>query len=199
VEKAWVIGPCMGVAVAAQFAVRYPDTLLGLMLPQPVGGHRWFTRLRSFFDRHAAFVRQHGLQEVVARAHKEDKSFQDDPESGPWASSIRNDAGFAARYAKQNVERYLGIVAASRDAMFSTSDVSGPPGEDLMRLEIPTLVWAGDDPSHATSSAHQLRELLPWVEYWDVHVSRQTAEGQLEQILNFKKAVEAGTVVRKAA
>ena len=199
VDKSWVIGPCMGVAVAAQFAVLYPENVIGLMLPQPVGGHRWFTRLRSFFDRHAAFARENGLEAVVARAQKEGKNFQDDPESGPWSTPIRNDAGFAARYAKQNVERYLKIVIASRDTMFPSSDVSGPPPEDLMRLEIPTLVWSGDDPSHSTSSAHQLRELLPWVDYWDVHVSKQTHEGQLEQILKFKAAVESGTLPRKAA
>jgi pimeloyl-ACP methyl ester carboxylesterase len=199
VDKAWVIGPCMGVAVAAQFAVLYPDNVIGLMLPQPVGGHRWFTRLRSFFDRHVAFTREHGLQEVVQRAQSQGKTFQDDPEAGPWSTPIRNDAGFAARYAKQEVERYLQIVAASRDAMFPSSFVSGPSAEDLLQMEIPTLVWAGDDPSHATSAAHQLRELLPCVEYWDVHVSKQTHEGQLEQILKFKAAVEAGAVARKTA
>jgi pimeloyl-ACP methyl ester carboxylesterase len=189
----------MGVAVAAQFAVRYPESCLGVMLPQPVGGHRWFTRLAGFFTRHAKFVRDNGLQGVVARARAEGKNFQDDPEAGPWATSIKNDAEFAARYVTQDVERYLAIVAASRDALFATSDVSGPPAEDLMALDIPCLVWPGDDPSHATSAAHQLRELLPRVRYWDVHPSKQTHEGQLEQILQFKAAVEAGTVEKKAA
>ncbi|MFM9967498.1 MAG: alpha/beta fold hydrolase [Burkholderiales bacterium] len=197
VEKTWVIGPCMGVAVAAQFGVRYPESCIGLMLPQPVGGHRWFTRLRSFFDRHVKFVRENGLQAVVQRATSEGKNFQDDPEAGPWATPIKNDAGFAARYVKQDVERYLNIVQASRDALFPSSDVSGPSAEDLMALEILCLVWSGDDASHATSAAHQLRELLSYVEYWDVNVAKQTHQGQLEQILKFKAAVEAGSIVKK--
>ncbi len=198
VEKSWVIGPCMGVAVAAQYGVLYPDACIGLMLPQPVGGHRWFTRLRSFFDRHTAFVREHSLQAVVQRALTEGKNFQDDPEAGPWARPIVNDAGFAARYVKQDVSRYLEIVTASRDAMFPSADVSGPPAEDIMQLDVPCLVWGGDDPSHATSAAQQLRELLPRVSFWDKHVSEQTHEGMLEQILGFKAAVEAGSVQRKA-
>ena len=127
------------------------------------------------------------------------KSFQDEPECGPWASCIFNDKDFAARYVKQDLERYLGIVADTCDALFPSSDVSGPPAEDLMNLEIPCLVWSGDDPSHATSAAHQLRELLPCVEYWDVNVANQTHQGQLEQILKFKANVEAGKIVRKAA
>ena len=90
-------------------------------------------------------------------------------------------------------------MAASRDAMFPSSDVSGPPAVDLMQLDIPTLVWSGDDPSHAMSAALQLRELLPRVRYWDTHVSAQTHEGQLEQILSFKAEVEAGQVQRKAS
>jgi pimeloyl-ACP methyl ester carboxylesterase len=198
VEKAWVIGPCMGVAVAAQFGVQYPDSTVALMLPQPVGGHKWFMRLRSFFDRHIDFVRQNGLEAVKARAlASEGKNFQDDPEAGPWSTPIFNDANFATRYGQQSVPRYLEIVAASRDAMFPSSFVSGPDAEDLMQVDLPCLVWPGDDPSHATSAAHQLRELLPRVHYWDLHVSQQTWQGQLETLLKFKKDVENGAVQRK--
>lgn len=197
VEKTWVIGPCMGASVAASFGVTYPQACIGLMLPQPVGGYRWFTRLRSFFDRHIAFVRQNGLQTVRERA--KGANFQDDPEGGPWASVLSHDAEFAARFVKQDLERYLEIVAASRDAMFPDSFVSGPSGQELMGLDVPTLVWPGDDPSHATSAAHQLRELLPRVRYWDLHVSKQTAQGQFEQILDFKRAVEAGEPLAKTA
>ncbi len=197
VDKAWVIGPCMGASVAATFGVLYPESCIGLMLPQPVGGYRWFTRMRSFFDRHIAFVRDEGLEGVRRRAKGE--TFQEDPETGPWGNTIANDPGFAARYVKQDVERYLGIVAASRDALFPDSFVSGPGGQDLTALDIPTLVWPGDDPSHATSAAHQLRELLPRVQYWDLHVSQQTAQAQFERILEFRKAVEAGEVVAKGA
>jgi pimeloyl-ACP methyl ester carboxylesterase len=188
VDKAWVIGPCMGVAVAAKFGVLYPEACHALMLPQPVGGHRWFTRLRGFFDKHIAYVREHGLE--GARARAQGKSFQDEPEPGPWSSCIFNDAAFAQRFVKQNVSRYLEIVAASRDAMFPSSDVSGPDAEELM---------ARDDPSHATSAAHQLRELLPRVDYWDLHPSRQEAQMQLDRILGFKRAVESGQTFAKAA
>jgi pimeloyl-ACP methyl ester carboxylesterase len=198
VEKTWLIGPCMGVSVASQFGALYPETCIGLMLPQPVGGHRWFTRLRGFFDRHIVFVREHGLEGARERA-KGGKSFQDDPEAGPWATTMVNDAAFAARFVKQDVERYLGIVAASRDAMFDTSFVSGPPAQDLMAIDIPALVWPGDDPSHATSAAHQLREVMPRVEFWDVHPSKQTHQNMLAELLRFKNAVESGSVVAKAA
>jgi pimeloyl-ACP methyl ester carboxylesterase len=200
VDRAWIIGPCMGVAVAAKFGVMYPESCIALMLPQPVGGHRWFTRLRGFFDSHIAFVREHGLEAVRRRAEgSQGKNFQDDPEAGPWSTPIFNDAAFTARYVKQNVPRYLEIVAASREAMFPSGFVSGPDAEELMQVDIPALVWPGDDPSHATSAAHQLRELMPRVDYWDLHPSQQTWQKQLERLLAFRKAVEGGQVVAKAA
>src|SRR4051794_17079118 len=64
IEKAIVLGVCMGVGVATQFACTYPEASLGLILVHPVGGHRWKVRTNPFFDRHIAFVRQHGLELV---------------------------------------------------------------------------------------------------------------------------------------
>ena len=190
VDKAWIIGPCMGVSVATKFAAIYPEACIGLMLPQPVGGYRWMSKMRGFFDQHIAFVRRHGLAGVRDRALKERKNFQEDPEAGPWGIPIVNDADFAARFTKQDAEHYLQIVAATRDAMFGDTFVCGAGPEELINMDIPAFVWAGDDPSHSTSAGHQLRELMPNVRFWDLHPSRHTASNQLEQLLLFKNDVE---------
>lgn len=188
VEKAFVLGVCMGVSVAAQFASLYPQACLGLILAQPVGGHRWKNRMHMFFDRHLAYARQNGLAAVRARASG--KNFMRDPETGPWACAIANDADFAERFAKQNLEPYLALVAASRDTMFPDTFVSGPPPQELLTIDVPAVVWPGDDASHAMSSAHQLCELLPRMQFWDLHPDKQTAENMLTQIVEFKKTVE---------
>ena len=192
VERTWVIGPCMGASVATKFASIYPDSCIGLMLPQPVGGFRWMNRTRGFFGRHIAFARDNGLQAVRERALAERRSFQQDPESGPWGSSMVNDDAFAARFVKQDIGRYLEIVQATRDAMFDSTFVSGASAEELMAIDIPALVWPGDDASHATSAAHQLREILPRVRYWDMHPSKQTGQNMLGELLRFKNDVEEG-------
>jgi pimeloyl-ACP methyl ester carboxylesterase len=190
IDKAWIIGPCMGVSVATKFAALYPESCIALFLPQPVGGYKWSTRMAGFFDRHVAYVREHGLQAVRDRALKEKKNFQDEPDLGPWGIAMNNDPELATRFVKQDVERYAATVLASRDAMFPDTFVSGARAEELLEIDIPALVWPGDDPSHATSAAHQLRELMPRVRYWDVHPSKQTAEDQLAQLLKFKNDVE---------
>jgi len=188
VERAFVLGVCMGVGVATQFASLYPEACIGLILAQPVGGHRWKNRMHQFFNRHIDYARQKGLAAVLARASG--KNFMRDPETGPWATAIVNDKSFADCFVKQDIDAYLNIVAASRDAMFPDTFVSGPPPEELMPIDTAASIWPGDDASHSTSSAQQLRELMPRMEYWDLHPDNQTAENMLERILVFKRIME---------
>src|SRR5262245_256679 len=188
IEKAFILGVCMGVGVATQFASLYPEACAGLILAQPVGGHRWRMRTNAFFNRHIDYVREHGLEAVRARA--KGKNFMRDPEGGPWASAIFNDAAFAERFVKQDVDSYLATVAQSRDAMFGDTFVSGPPPQEIMAIDVASSIWPGDDASHSTSSAQQLRELMPRMEYWDLHPNEQTHETMLERIVAFKRTVE---------
>jgi len=190
VEKSFVLGVCMGVAVANQFASLYPEACLGTILAQPVGGHRWRNRAHAFFNRHIDYVRERGLDAVRARASG--KNFMGDPEGGPWASVLANDPAFADRFVKQNVGDYLATVEASRDGLFPDTFVSGPRPEELLTIDVAASIWPGDDASHSTSGAHQLRELLPRMEYWDLHPSKQTSENMLERMIAFKTAVQAG-------
>jgi pimeloyl-ACP methyl ester carboxylesterase len=188
IEKAFLIGVCMGVGVATQFACIYPEACAGLVLAQPVGGHRWKVRTHLFFNRHIDFVREYGLGAVRERA--QGKNFMRDPEAGPWATTIFNDAAFAERFVRQDVDAYIETVAPSRNALFPDTFVSGPRPEELMVLDVAASIWPGDDASHSTSSAQQLRELLPRMEYWDLHPSQQTHHNMLDRILTFKKVVE---------
>jgi pimeloyl-ACP methyl ester carboxylesterase len=188
VERAFVLGVCMGVAVATQFASLYPEACTGLILAQPVGGHRWKNRMHAFFNRHIAYARQHGLGAVRARA--KGLNFMRDPEAGPWATTITNDSGFAERFVKQDLDAYLRLVTQSRDGMFPDTFVSGPPPEEIMTIDTAASIWAGDDASHSTSGAQQLRELLPRMEYWDLHPDKQTAQNMLDRLIAFKETVE---------
>ena len=195
IEKAWVIGPCMGVSVATQFASVYPQTCLGLLLLAPVGGYHWMQKGVGFCNRHIRFVREHGLQACVERAPK-GGNFWEDPEPGPWASPLCTDSAFAARFVKQDVDRYLEIVAATRDALFPDTFVAGASAEELLQIDIPALVIPGGDERHTVSAANQLRELLPRVQYWDMPASQQNGQNTFEQLIGFKQKVESGSMAR---
>jgi pimeloyl-ACP methyl ester carboxylesterase len=160
IHRAWVIGGCMGVSVAAAMGAHFPQRCLGLLMHWPVGGFRWRAKGHLNFNKHIAFARANGLAAVAARA-KQATGFWADPESGPWAAVLAHDETFVAQYVKQDLEQYLAIVAYSRDTVFDDTMPSGATGEQLMAIKLPSFIMSGDDASHSTSSAHALRELIP--------------------------------------
>jgi pimeloyl-ACP methyl ester carboxylesterase len=187
IRQAFVLGGCMGCSVALAFAARFPDATRALLLHWPVGGYRWKLNGSDRFARHLTFAREHGLAGVVKRAH-EGRSFWQDPEAGPWASAIVRDPKFADAFQGQDLDRYLGIVAASARPLFDRDTPPGAEPEEMLAMKVPALIVPGDDPAHATSGAHYLRELLPQPEYWPVMPPEQTPERVRERILEFGRA-----------
>jgi pimeloyl-ACP methyl ester carboxylesterase len=159
IDRAWVIGGCMGVSVASAIGAHFPERCLGLLMHWPVGGFRWRAKGHLNFNKHIAFARANGLAAVAARAKKA-AGFWADPESGPWATVLAQDEAFAAKYVKQDLEQYLAVVAYSRDTVFDDTMPSGATGDQLMAIKLPSFIMSGDDASHATSAAHALRELI---------------------------------------
>jgi len=187
IDSAWIMGGCMGCSVALAFGVHFPATTRGLLLHWPVGGYRWKVNSQDRFVRHLNFTKQNGLKGVVERAQS-GKSFWMDPEAGPWASLIARDKEFAGRFASQDPERYLGIIANSGQSLFDRDTAPGAEPEEVMGVKAPALIIPGDDPSHATSGAHYLRELLPKSEFWNVMPPEQTTQKICERILEFCRA-----------
>lgn len=160
IEKAFLLGGCIGSSVALALGAHAPDRCRALLLHWPVGGFRWLNKNRTNFDRHIAFVREHGLLQVAGLARKS-AMFWSNPEAGPWSSVIASDDSFAQSFVRQDIDSYLEVVAQSRDNLFSDTAPSGVTSSQLMAMQIPAFVMPGDDALHTTSSAHVLRELMP--------------------------------------
>lgn len=186
ISSAWIMGGCMGCSVALAFGVHYPQTTRGLLLHWPVGGYRWKVNAGERFVRHYHFAKANGLSGVVERA-RGGKSFWMDPEAGPWATLIARDAGFAERFAAANFEEYLGRVITSGRSLFDRDTAPGAEPEEVMGVKAPALIIPGDDPSHATSGAHYLRELLPKADFWNVMPPQQTTQKVCDRILEFAR------------
>src|SRR5581483_2874001 len=91
IERAHILGGCMGVSAAIAFAVAYPQATASLVLYWPVGGARYRLTCHQRLAEHLAFVQQNGLAAVVALVAKEGKAFGADPRGGPWASVLKHD------------------------------------------------------------------------------------------------------------
>jgi pimeloyl-ACP methyl ester carboxylesterase len=190
VARAHLMGGCVGCSVAATFAVSHPDTVASMVLYSPAGGARYRLKQHARFQEHAAFAAEHGLEQVVDRAKRSTGSFSDDPCVGPWATVIRTDPEFAAAYGRWDQDRYQIILTGLARTMFDRDTVPGPEPEDLLQLDVPTLVVPGQDTSHATSAARYLHECLGGSEYWDVPVTDQTEETAPARVLQFLDAVQ---------
>jgi pimeloyl-ACP methyl ester carboxylesterase len=188
IERAHLMGGCMGCSPVLAFGVAHPQAVLSMILYWPVGGAKYRLSSHQRFAEHLAFVHQHGLDRVVALAIEGGKPFGADPRGGPWASVIRNDPVFAKFYAAQDVDRYKLIVAGMGRRLFDRDTAPGAEPEDLLRLDIPALIIPGHDASHATSAARYLEECLPHGEYWDVAVPEQTEERTSARLLEFLAA-----------
>jgi pimeloyl-ACP methyl ester carboxylesterase len=191
IERAHIMGGCMGCCPVLAFGVAYPLATLSMVLYWPVGGAKYRISSHQRFAEHLTFVHQNGLAPVVALAAGDGKPFGADPRGGPWASVIKADPTFADGYGKQNVDAYKLTVIGMARSLFDRDTAPGAEPEDLLRLDIPALIIPGNDAAHATSAARYLEECLPKSEYWDVPVAEQTEETAPARILEFLESESA--------
>jgi pimeloyl-ACP methyl ester carboxylesterase len=185
IERANLIGGCIGCSAVVEFAVAYPERLDKMVLYSPAGGPRYRITQHARFAEHVAFVQEHGLPAVVALARESGETFSQNPRVGPWAQVIRTDPAFAESYSREDADRYSLLVDASGRDLFDRDTVPGARPEPLLALTVPTLVVPGHDASHATSAARYLEECLNGSEYWDAPPEEQTEATAPPRILEF--------------
>lgn len=187
VESAHLMGGCMGCSPVIAFALAYPEATRKMVLFWPTGGAKYRINSHQRFADHLGFVNQNGMEAVVALVREGGKPFGGDPRGGPWASVIKADVDFAARFAALDVNAYKLVVAGMARTLMDRDTVAGAEPEDLMRCQIPALVVPGNDASHATSGARYLAECLPLSQYWDMPVDGQTEQALADRLLDFLK------------
>jgi pimeloyl-ACP methyl ester carboxylesterase len=176
IDRAHLMGGCVGCSIAAVFALAHPDRTNGVVLYSPAGGSQYRLKQHARFARHASYVEERGLGEVVELARGSGASFSEDPRVGPWSTVLRTDPEFARAFTEQDPERYQTLLAGLARTLFDRDTVPGPEPEDLLLAGFRALVVPGQDSSHATSAARYLQECIPGAEYWDVPVPEQTEQ-----------------------
>jgi pimeloyl-ACP methyl ester carboxylesterase len=185
IDRAHLIGACVGCSTAAAFAVAHPARTSGLVLYSPAGGPRYRMTQNSRFTAHAAFVAAEGLPAVVELARSTTDAFAKDARVGPWVTVLRTDEAFAKEYAAGDPAAYARMVTGMGRLLFDRDTVCGVEPEDLMALSTPALIVPGQDTSHAPSAARYLQECLSRSEYWDVPVAEQTADNAPARVIEF--------------
>ena len=184
-QRAYVIGACMGCSAAAALVAEWPEVVERLVLYWPVGGAKYRMQGHARFSEHAAYVQQHGFAGVVAFAGMTDKSFGGDPRGGPWVSVVRRDKAFAEAYTKLDPDAYRLLMTVTARTLFDRDTAPGAEPEDLLRLDIPTLIVPGRDHAHAVSAARYFEECFRRADYWDIPVEQQTDANVPARLLDF--------------
>ena len=191
IYQAHFIGGCMGCCPVTALAVSHPERVLSMLLYLPVGGANYRISGHQRFARHLAFVEENGLSAVVYLVNSHDKNFSADPRGGPWGQIIRNDKAFAKSYAEFDPAKYLLMVTSMYRGMIGRDTSPGAEPEDLMQLDIPTLIVPGADGFHATSAARYLQECIPGSQYWDMPAKDQDDKNAPARLLEFLSEVHS--------
>jgi pimeloyl-ACP methyl ester carboxylesterase len=189
IDRAHLLGGCMGCCPVAAFAVAHPARTLSMVHYWPVGGANYRISGHQRFARHLAFAEENGLQAVVDLVRSHDKNFSADPRGGPWGQTIRNSDDFATHYAELDKARYLLTVTAMYRGMIDRDTAPGAEPEELMSLDIPSLIVPGSDGFHATSAARYLQECLKGSDYWDLPTDQQTEDNAPQRVIAFLQGI----------
>ncbi|EDY43543.1 alpha/beta fold hydrolase [Streptomyces sp. SPB074] len=201
IDRAHVMGGCVGCSSALQLAAEHPGRVRGMVLYSPAGGVHYRRKQHERFRTHLAFAGTYGLAEVARLARATTAGFTEDPRPGPWVRLLRADEDFAARFAATPLARYLALAEGSARLLFDRDTAPGPEPEDLLALDVPALAVPGQDTSHAPSAARYLQECLPLAAYWNVPVAEQTEASASARILSFlaEAGAQAGAETDRAA
>ncbi len=191
VDKAHIMGGCMGCCPVAAFGVAHPERTLSMVHYWPVGGAKYRISGHRRFESHLKFVEENGLRAVVDLVRGHDKNFSQDPRGGPWGQPVRNSDAFAEAYGELDKAQYVSTVTEMYRGLIDRDTAPGAEPEDLIQLEIPSLIVPGNDDFHATSAARYLQECLAGSEYWDIPVDRQTENNAPQRVLEFLDGVAA--------
>lgn len=185
IERAHLMGGCLGCSTVLAFAVTHPSVVVSMVLYWPAGGPKYLQNTQQRFATHLAFVAENGLAAVVALALETGKSFSADPRCGPWAATLRGDPAFARDYAALDPAAYTRLVADMSRTLFDRDTVPGAEPHELQALPMPALIIPGNDDSHATVAARYLNDLLSGADYWDAEVAHQTPPATRGRLLDF--------------
>ncbi len=191
IEKAHLLGGCMGCPPVTAFGVAHPERVLSMVLFWPVGGAKYRINCHLRFARHIAYVVENGLPAVVDLVRSHEDNFSQDPRGGPWTNSIRSSSDFAEVYSALDPDTYRMTVSAMVRGLFDRDTAPGAEAEELLALDIPSIIIPGADDAHARSAAMYLHECLTGSEFVDIRPREQSEENVPLRVVDFLDGVSA--------
>ena len=190
VQRAHLMGGCIGCAYALRMADQAPARVGGVIMQDPVGLDVTNSP-ETFYDMFNPTIRlcrAEGLDAVIAAAQR-DPIFMQNNEAGPFAQRIHDEPLFADAVRSLRRESYIALVVAFRDGMwpdnppyFAVNEVA------VQRTYSPMLVIPGADPFHPTGIGQRICNEAPNARCLDVDArSAEKLPATLEAIRQFMR------------
>ncbi len=158
VERAHVMGGCIGVAYVLRMARDAPDRVASGIGQSPVGIDHTNSRetFMDMFRPTVALARAEGMAAVVASA-LEDPQFVTNNAGGPLSRRIEVDPAFRGVLSAMPPEDYVALVERLGDAYWPDDPPYFTVSEEWLRgCPAPLLILPGSDPFHPTSIAERI-------------------------------------------
>ncbi len=191
IERAHVMGGCIGVAYNLRIIQAAPGRISAAVCQDPVGVDA-STSLRVFQEMFAptlALARTKGVEAVVDAAMT-GVWFVENNAAGPFQRRIHDDPAFRAQILAMSDAEYIALIEdfvagiwPPDEPLFSVTE------EWLKSCPAPLLVLPGSDPFHPTGISRRICELAPRAECLDVDCrSPAKLRGTIDAIREFLRA-----------
>jgi pimeloyl-ACP methyl ester carboxylesterase len=170
VQRAHVMGGCIGCAHALRLIHEAPDRSAAAVLQDPVGLDETNSlgTFYAMFDETMRLARAEGVEAVV-RAAQENPLFVVNNAAGPFAQRLHDDPAFRDEVRGMTVERYVALIVRFRDGIWPANPPLFTVSKDWLRnCPAPLLVLPGSDPFHPTGIAHLICRTAPQATCLDV-------------------------------
>ncbi|OAI42482.1 hypothetical protein AYO38_03110 [bacterium SCGC AG-212-C10] len=162
-QRAHVMGGCIGCAHAWRLAHDAPDRVSGIIAQDPVGLDET-NSLGTFFrmfDETMRIARSEGTEGVVAAAMA-NPMFILANGGGPFAQRIHDDEAFRQEILAMPREVYIALIVRYRDGLWPDNiPYFNVPEEWMATCPTPMLVLPGSDAFHPTGIAHRMCREMP--------------------------------------
>ena len=163
IDRAHVIGGCIGVAYALKLMEDAPARIAAAILQDPVGLDHTnsMDTFYTMFNETIRITRAEGLEAVIAAANQNPR-FSDNHAGGPWSQRLKDQPGFDTALKTLGREGYIALVVDFRDGIWpwqsrfvSVNEVA------ISRMPHPMMVLPGSDAFHPTSIGEAIAETAP--------------------------------------
>ena len=188
VQRAHLMGGCIGVAYELRMIREAPDRVASAVGQNPVGIDHTnsLATFMAMFRAAVEFARAEGVAAVIASA-LEDPQFVTNNAGGPFSRRIEVDPAFRDKLAAMAAEDYIAILERLGNAYWPDDPPYMTVSEEWLRgCPAPLLILPGSDEFHPTSIAERICAEAPHARCLDVDWSSDAnLAGTVEEIRTF--------------